>query len=129
VSSRLEHFDELRTELLEWAKSMPDAHAFEERCAKFGLAVGVVRTVRELAESDWAAARGAVAAIPDRLGGYLRMPNAPWHFRNATVGTHGEPRYRGEDNRTVLKTLLGFSDAEIDDLEARNVLSSRLPKS
>jgi CoA:oxalate CoA-transferase len=129
VSSRLEHFDELRRELLDWAKTMPDAHAFEERCAKFGLAVGVVRTVRELAESDWAAARGAVAAIPDRLGGYVRMPNAPWHFRNATVGTHGEPRYRGEDNRHVLKTILGFSDAEIDDLEARHVLSSRLPRS
>lgn len=128
VSSRLEHFDELRSELLDWAKTMRDAHAFEERCAQFGLAVGVVRTVRELAESEWAVARGAVASIPDRLGGYVRMPNAPWHFRNATVGTHGEPRYRGEDNRIVLKDLLGFSDAELDDLEERYVLSSRLPR-
>jgi len=128
VSSRLEHFDELRHELLEWAKTMPDALAFEERCAQFGLAVGVVRTVRELAESEWAVARGAVAPIPDRLGGYLRMPNAPWHFRNATVGTHGEPRYRGEDNRIVLKELLGITDSELDDLEDRTVLSSRLPR-
>ena len=128
VSSRLEHFDELRHELLEWAKTMPNAHAFEERCAQFGLAVGVVRTVRELAESEWAVARGAVASIPDRLGGYIRMPNAPWHFRTASVGTHGEPRYRGEDNRNVLKELLGITDSELDDLEERNVLSSRLPK-
>lgn len=128
VSSRLEHFDELRRELIDWAKSVPDAHTFEERCAEFALAVGVVRTVRELAESDWASARGAIAIIPDRLGGYVRMPNAPWHFRNGRVGTHGEPRYRGEDNRNVLTDLLGLSDAELDDLEARHVLSSRLPR-
>lgn len=128
VSSRLEHFDELRRELLDWAKSVPDALAFEERCAQFGLAVGVVRTVRELADTDWAQARSAITNIPDRLGGYIRMPNAPWHFRNARVGTHGEPRYRGEDNRAVLQGILGLTDAQLDDLEARNVLSSRLPR-
>lgn len=128
VSSRLAHFADLRLELLEWARTVPDTKSFEERCAQYGLAVGVVRSVRELADSDWAAARGAIASIPDRIGGYLRMPNAPWHFRQATVGTHGEPRYRGEDNRGVLSSLLGMSDSEIDDLEARDVLSSRLPR-
>lgn len=128
VSKRLEHFSDLRQELVDWARTIPDAHVFEERCAQFGLAVGVVRSVRELAESNWAQARGAITNIPDRLGGYIRMPNAPWHFRNARVGTHGEPRYRGEDNRDVLRNLLGFTDAHIDDLETRDVLTSRLPR-
>lgn len=129
VASRMTHFAELKQELRDWAATIPDAEAFEERCGRFGLAAGVMRSVRELAESDWAEARGAIAQVPDRIGGYLRIPNAPWHFHNASVGTHGEPRYRGEDNRVVLKSILGLSDAEIDDLEGRNVLSSRLPRS
>ncbi len=128
VSSRLEHFDDLRRELIDWARTVPDAEQFEERCAQFGLAVGVVRTVRELADSEWAVSRGAITEIPDRIGGYVRMPNAPWHFRHADVGTRGEPRYRGEDNRTVLGSILGLTAGELDDLEERNVLSSRLPR-
>jgi hypothetical protein len=41
----------------------------------------------------------------------------------------GEPRYRGEDNRAVLREVLGLSDDVVDDLERRDVLSSRLPRS
>jgi crotonobetainyl-CoA:carnitine CoA-transferase CaiB-like acyl-CoA transferase len=58
----------------------------------------------------------------------VRIPNAPWHFTHSHVGTSGEPRYRGEDNRTVLRDILNMNDEEIDKLEANNVLSSRLPK-
>lgn len=128
VSTRMAHFEELRLALVDWARTVPDAETFENRCAQFGLAVGVVRTVDELATSDWAKARGAIVDIPDRIGGYVRMPNAPWHFRHAAVGTHGEPRYRGEDNREVLRRVLSLSTDEIDDLEARQILSSRLPR-
>lgn len=128
VSSRMRHFDDLREIMREWAARVPTAEAFEDRCAQFGLAVGVVRHVRELADSEWARARGAITSVPDRLGGHIRVPNAPWHFRQAHVGTHGEPRYRGEDNRTVLREILDMSNDEITELERLDVLSSRLPK-
>jgi hypothetical protein len=39
----------------------------------------------------------------------------------------GTPKYRGEDNRTVLTELLGFDNDRIDQLEADGVLSSRIP--
>ena len=39
------------------------------------------------------------------------------------------PRYRGEDNRTVLAELLGLDDAALDRLESTGILSSRVPKS
>ena len=128
VASRLLHFDALRNEMTEWASSIPDAATFEATCAELGLAVGVVRSVRELAESDWAAARGAITEVPDRIGGYVRVPHPPWHFEDARVRPMGEPRYRGEDNRVVLRDVLGLSDGEIDDLESREILSSRLPR-
>jgi crotonobetainyl-CoA:carnitine CoA-transferase CaiB-like acyl-CoA transferase len=129
VATRLANFDALRTEMTDWARTVPDAATFEARCAEHGLAVGVVRTVRELAATDWAAARGAIVEVPDRIGGYLRVPGPPWHFENAVVNTMGEPRYRGEDNRGVLREVLGMTDDEIDELERRDVLSSRLPRS
>nr|MBA3287159.1 CoA transferase [Acidimicrobiia bacterium] len=84
---------------------------------------------RQLAESEWATARGSIVAVPDRRDGTVRVPNAPWRFSNADVGVRGEPRFRGEDNRAVLVELLGYDDAAIDELEAAAVISSRLPSS
>lgn len=128
VADRLQHFTDLTDHLVRWAATVPDAHTFEERCAQFGLAVGVVRSVRELADSDWARERRAITEVPDRIGGHLRIPNAPWHFQDSTVGVSGEPRYRGEDNRPVLRDLLHMTDDEITALESRGVLSQRVPK-
>ena len=128
VETRLVNFEALRDQMIDWARSVPDADSFESICASLGLAVGVVRSVRELAESDWATARRVTTEVPDRLGGFIRVPSPPWHFTDAEVGTMGEPRYRGEDNRAVLKEFLGLADEEIDRLESRDVLSSRLPR-
>jgi crotonobetainyl-CoA:carnitine CoA-transferase CaiB-like acyl-CoA transferase len=128
VADRLANLEALRDLLLEAAVTIPDAAAFEERFAAHRLASGRVRSARELADSEWAAARGAVVAVPDRGGGTIRIPNSPWHFSDAEVGVRGEPRYRGEDNRTVLADVLGYDDATIDELNAEGVLSSRLPQ-
>ena len=82
---------------------------------------------RELAETEWAAARGAIVEVSDRTGGPIRIPNPPWHFSDGATGVRGDPRYRGEDNRAVLTELLGYDDEAVDALEADGVLSSRVP--
>lgn len=123
---RLAHLGALQDEMRDWARGVPNADEFERRCAEHGFAMGVMRSVRELADSEWAEARGAIVDVDDRRGGTIRVPNAPWHFSNGRVGTGGQPRFRGEDNRNVLRELLGFDDTTIDDLESRGVLSSRL---
>lgn len=127
VESRLRHFDELVTEIRRFAADVPDAAAFEERFAEYELAVGVVRSARDLAETEWAEARGAIVEVPDRGSGRHRIPNSPWHFSGATTGVRGEPRYRGEDNREVLRAVAGYDDERIDRLTADGVLSQRLP--
>jgi CoA:oxalate CoA-transferase len=127
VASRLANFDVLRSILLGAAATIPDAPVFEERFAEQRLASGVLRDARELAETDWATARGAIVEVSDRGGGTIRIPNRPWHFSDATAGVRGEPRFRGEDNRAVLGELLGYDEAALDALEAEGVLSSRIP--
>lgn len=130
VGARLAHFDELRAEIEAFARTVPDGETFEEIFSQHQLAVGVLRSAREIADTEWAAARDAVVEVSDRGSGTVRIPNAPWRFSDAPgVGVHGEPRYRGEDNRAVLGELLGMDDAELDRLERDGVLSSRGPAS
>jgi crotonobetainyl-CoA:carnitine CoA-transferase CaiB-like acyl-CoA transferase len=78
--------------------------------------------------TDWAEEREVVVRITDRGEGTIRIPNAPWRFEGSDVRTGGSPRYRGEDNRAVLSSVLGLSGGEVDQLEADGVLTSRVPK-
>lgn len=129
VSGRLAHLDELIQIVRDWAATMPDADQMEARLHDFKLAMGRVREPGELADTEWATERGAIATVDDRSGGTVRVPNAPWKFSDAPgVGTSGQPRYRGEDNRSVLADL-GYDAARLDQLEADGVLSSRVPDS
>jgi len=129
VPSRVANADALRAALLAAARRIPDWPTFEARASGVGLAVGRVMSGRDLAETDWARERGAIAEVSDRGGGTIRIPNAPWHFSDAEVGLRGGAKYRGEDNREVLREVLGYDDATIDGLEAEGVLSSRVPSS
>jgi len=127
VPARVANLAGLVDELRRWAASMADPASIESALAEQGLATGVLRTVREVCATDWAAARDVVVEIDDRGGGVLRVPNAPWRFEGSDVGLRGHPSYRGEDNRAVLTDVLGLGASEIDELEAGGVLSSRVP--
>jgi CoA:oxalate CoA-transferase len=128
VADRWDHLDEIQALIADYASRVPDAVALEAQCSKFKLAVGQVRSTREIADSEWARERDAVVDIDDRGGGMIRVPNAPWKFGGAPgVGVRGTPRYRGEDNAEVLREVLGLSDDEIAELDDAGVLSSHVP--
>ena len=128
VADRWERLDEIQALIADYASGVPDAVALEERFSKFKLAVGQIRSTRDVADSDWARERDAIVSVDDRGGGTIRLPNAPWKFSDAPgVGVRGTPRYRGEDNAEVLREVLGLSDDEIDVLAADGVLSSHVP--
>jgi crotonobetainyl-CoA:carnitine CoA-transferase CaiB-like acyl-CoA transferase len=128
VEARMANYDELRQLILDFALTVSDPDEFERIFAAIGLAVGRVRQPGELARTEWAKERRAVVDVDDRAGGTVTIPNAPWRFSDGPdVGVSGTPRYRGEDNRTVLADVLGYDDARLDALEADGVLSSRVP--
>jgi crotonobetainyl-CoA:carnitine CoA-transferase CaiB-like acyl-CoA transferase len=128
VGSRLAHLDEIVELLRAWAATCPDAAAIEAAADEQGLAMGVMRSVRDIADSDWAAETGAIVAVSDRSGGEVRVPNAPWIFSSGSPGVRGEPKFRGEDNVEVLRDLLGLDDVAIAVLTDDGVLSSRVPR-
>ena len=128
VADRWDRLDEIEALIADYASRVPDADALEARFSKFKLAVGQIRSTREIADSDWARERDAIVHVDDRGGGTIRVPNAPWKFSDAGgVGVHGTPRYRGEDNAEVLREVLGLSGDEITALGAAGVLSSHVP--
>jgi crotonobetainyl-CoA:carnitine CoA-transferase CaiB-like acyl-CoA transferase len=127
VTSRLEHLQELYDELQAWAITFPNGDEIEKVFEQHGLAMGNVRTTREVASSDWSRERGSVLGVTDRGEGEILVPNAPWRFSDADAGVRGVPKYRGEDNRSVLHDLLGLDDDELTRLENDGVLLSRVP--
>ena len=127
-AARLQHFHELREVLAEWARSFPDPESFETVLDAAGLVMGEIRSVDELSHTDWAKERNVIAEISDRQDGTIRIPNAPWSFSDATVGTHGIPKFRGEDNHAVLSRLLNATPEQLAAWEEQGVLSSRMPK-
>jgi crotonobetainyl-CoA:carnitine CoA-transferase CaiB-like acyl-CoA transferase len=127
VASRLANLGDFHAILQEWASTIADADAIERVLAEHGLATGRLRSVAELADTDWARERGAIAEVSDRGGGTVRVPQSPWKFSDADVRVRGEPKYRGEDNAAVLRDVLGLDESTIEALARDGVTSSHSP--
>ncbi len=126
--TRRKNKDELMGIIAEWVLEFATVEDLDAALRRGRLVMGVVRTITEGASTEWAKARGAVVEVTDRGDGSFKVPNTPWRFSEATSGVHGEPAYRGEHNREVLRELLGMSEEAIEKLEANEILSSRVPK-
>lgn len=125
---RRENLPALLAEVRAWILTFPDLEELQAQVSEAGLAIGVVRSTVELAESEWAKEWGAVVAVDDRSGGVMRMPGTPWKFSDAQLPQPGIPAFQGEHNAEILKEF-GVDDAVIDDLRQRRVaLSRRSPR-
>ena len=127
VATRLEHFDELMDIMKAWAKTVPTSDEIENRLSQYQLATGRLRSVGELADTEWAREREAVVLVSDRGDGSVRIPNSPWHFSGSDTTTQGDAKYRGEDNHAIFSEIAGLSNEEITQLENDGVLLSRGP--
>jgi crotonobetainyl-CoA:carnitine CoA-transferase CaiB-like acyl-CoA transferase len=83
-----------------------------------GVGSGVVQPVTDLAESEWAVARGLLTVGAPGV----RVPAAPWRSSAATIGTARPAAPLGAHTREVLAEGLGLDDDEIDALAARHVI-------
>lgn len=127
VAARLAHLDEFADILAAWAATIADAHEIERVFAEHHLATGRLRSVADIASTEWARERGVITEVSDRGGGTIRIPQSPWKFSEADVRIRGVPKYRGEDNAIVLRDLLGMSSEKITRLAHDGVTSSHLP--
>ena len=128
VALRIKNFAELMQLIKDWALTIETIDELERRLDENKLAMGQMRTVREVAKTKWASERNAFVEVDDRGDGKVKLPNSPWMFSGSDTSTRGITKYRGEDNAEVLRELLGLSAEQIKDLNDREVISQRVTK-
>jgi len=128
VALRIKNFAELMQLIKDWALTIETIDELERRLDENKLAMGQMRTVREVAKTKWASERNAFVEVDDRGDGKVKLPNSPWMFSGSDTSTRGITKYRGEDNAEVLRELLGLSAEQIKDLNNREIISQRVTK-
>jgi len=111
--SRLANYETLHAIIQEWIYAFSDLEALDAQLDEAKIAVGVVRSLKDLSETEWAEYWGAVREVPDRFGGTYRLPGHPWHFSESVLNEALPPAFQGEHNDAILREL-GISDAEIE---------------
>jgi len=127
AAARRQNFAALHAIVQGWMLSFPDMTTLDAQLDEAKIALGEIRSIRALADSDWSRYWGAVQEVPDRHGGSYRLPGRPWRFSDEELTPLGPPAFQGEDNRAVFAGL-GLSEAEIDRHAASGALVSRIPQ-
>ena len=115
--------DDAIRKLREWASEFENIEALEAAVEKIRLPVGVVRSIAESADADWAVSRGAFVDV-DVEGGTAKIPLSPLRIKGTFVGPRSGVYRLGADNRSIFKDRLGLSEEELDLLEAEKMLIS-----
>lgn len=126
VALRVANLDALMQLIKTWASTINSVDELEKILAKNKLAMGRLRSVTEVAETQWAKERNAFVEVDDRGTSTVKLPNSPWRFSGSDTSTRGTVKYRGEDNAEVFKELLALSPDQIKDLHERKILVQRL---
>lgn len=127
IEDRVLHREEIEAVFAEWVHQFDSAEAVEAALGVKSVMASQVRTVPELAETEWAAERGAfVEVVAGATATPLTVPQSSWRFADADAGARrgavvGD---RGQHNRSVLAELAGLDDAGLDALEADGVISA-----
>ena len=114
----------LLAEVRAWLGTFDNLEQLQAQVSEAGLAIGLVRTVSEFADSEWVKEWNAVVEVDDRAGGVVRMPGNPWIFSRSELPPPGMPAFQGEHNEEILAER-GVAPDKIADLQKRKVLLSR----
>ena len=97
---------------------VPDYPTLERLLEPYPMFVAPVRSVAELAETEWAQARRVFREVAPGA----RVVGSAYRSRHADVGVRGPAPRPGEHTRAVLTEVLGLDDAEIDALVAEDAV-------
>jgi crotonobetainyl-CoA:carnitine CoA-transferase CaiB-like acyl-CoA transferase len=127
AEARRANYAALHAEIQAWMLTFRDLESLDAQLDEAKIAIGQVRTLKELGETEWAAWWGAVREVPDRRGGTYKLNGLPWHFSEDVPDPLEQAALRGEHNAEVLAEM-GYTDAEIRDYIARGVLLEHEPR-
>ena len=120
TTERLANYQAFTAIVADWLRRLPSAEALASLdaahipCAKY-------RSVGEAADDPQLQHRGMIVETEDAAG-KLRVPNSPFLFSHTQASVQPWVAKAGQHNREILTTVLGYSTACVDRLEAEGVL-------
>jgi crotonobetainyl-CoA:carnitine CoA-transferase CaiB-like acyl-CoA transferase len=110
---RRQNYAELHALIQTWILTFRDLGALDAQLDESKIAIGQIRSTKDLCESEWGEYWGAVRTVSDRRGGTYKLHGHPWRFSEDELGNDPtEPAFRGEHNTQVLAEL-GLDDGQI----------------
>ncbi len=126
MEMRVAHVDFLETKLAEWTIERLDYEVMEA-CQRAGVAAGVVQSAEDLLRHDpQLAHRGFFEEIQHFKKGVVTASGIPLGLTGTPGRTTHAGSSIGQDNREVLRELLGLSISEIDDLVAAGAVEENV---
>ncbi len=117
--SRYLHKEELDEIITGWTMQKTKLEAMEELC-KEGIPSGANLNTEDITNDPYLRKRGIITEIQHPQRGSVFMPAHPM-MMEGTVPVTSSPLL-GEHNAEILKGLLGFSDADLEQLEEKGVI-------
>jgi crotonobetainyl-CoA:carnitine CoA-transferase CaiB-like acyl-CoA transferase len=121
AAARRTNFGALHQIIQTWMRTFPDMATLDAQLDEAKIAMGQIRSLKDLASSEWSDYWGAVQQVPDRNGGEYRLPGRPWRFSAEDLPPAGSPAFQGEHNVEVFREL-GVSEGELKRLADSGVL-------
>jgi crotonobetainyl-CoA:carnitine CoA-transferase CaiB-like acyl-CoA transferase len=123
---RLQNYEQLHAVIQTWMLSFRDLKTLDAQLDEAKIAIGQIRTLKELGKTEWAQQWGAVHEVSDRRGGSYLIHGYPWKFSNEELGPRSAPAFRGEDNEQVFLSS-GMSEAQVRTAIECGALVNGLP--
>ena len=121
AAARRANFGALHQIIQAWMRTFPDMATLDAQLDEAKIAMGQIRSLKDLASSEWSDYWGAVQQVPDRSGCEYRLPGRPWRFSADDLPPAGTPAFQGEHNVEVFREL-GVTEAELKRLADSGVL-------
>jgi len=122
--SRWENQDELDKLISAWTAERDHVKVMADLQAA-GVPAGAVLNAAELTADEHLYARGFFWEIDHPEVGPKIYAGQPFKMSGTPLSLRGPAPCLGQHNEYVLRELLGYSDEEIEDLKARNVIGTR----
>jgi crotonobetainyl-CoA:carnitine CoA-transferase CaiB-like acyl-CoA transferase len=126
AADRRRAFPALHAMVQQWMHTFATDDALDAQLDEAKIAIGTVRSLADLWDTEWAAHWGAFAETTDAVGGRHIIPGAPWRFGRSALPAVGPAAFRGEHNHSVLSEL-GRTSSDIERLERSGAVVSHVP--
>ena len=122
LEQRRQRSDVLEKSINAWISSLAPEKAMEI-LQEAGVPASASFTSEQLTHSDHLNERGFFEMLDDRNGESRLLPTLPWHWDGDITLNFGRPPDLGGDTRFVLRSILGYSDEDIDRMEKAGALT------